>query len=138
MKICETIRLNLGLSGFRPNQTHLLNMNHLISIFASITHVAFFFCEAENVIEYVNSAYFTTTTLGIFISHTNSICKSTTLFILIENLEKIVNRSNLALCKNSSDLSIIIHFPNFYSCRNKISNIEGNLHQSPSIGGKIQ
>lgn len=100
MKLFQTTTINLALSGFHPDHTHLLNMNHLISIFAVISHLAFFFCEADNIIEYVNSAYFTTTTLGIFISFTNSIYKAKTIFILISNTEKLVNKSECRFGKN--------------------------------------
>lgn len=93
MKVFETTRMIFVLSGFRPNETHLFNMNHLISMFAVISHVAFFFYEVDNVRGYVNSAYLITTTFGIFISFTHSIYKATTIFILISNVEKLVNKS---------------------------------------------
>lgn len=92
MKLLETTLTNLAVSGFRRNQTHLFNMNHLISMFAFISHLAFFFYEAENLVEYVNSAYFTTTTLGIFISFTHSIYKAPAIFTLVDNAQKLVDK----------------------------------------------
>lgn len=99
MKLFVTTTKILALSGFHPNKTHMLNANHLISLFAVISHLVFFFCEADNIIEYVNSAYFTTTTLGIFLSFTHSIYKAPNIFILIGNTEDLVNKSEF-FCSN--------------------------------------
>lgn len=92
MQLLETTITNLATSGFRRNQTHLFNMNHLISMFAVISHLAFYFCEADNVVDYVNSAYFTTTALGISISFTNSITKATAIFALVDSSQKFVDK----------------------------------------------
>lgn len=138
MQLLETTLNNLVVSGFRRNQTHLFNMNHLITMIAVILHLAFFYFGADNVDEYVTSAYFTTTALGILISCTNSICKAPAIFTLIDNTQNFVDKRK-CIFSDMEDFSILYFATNFFHLsRNPIFKTERNLHKNPSNCGKIQ
>lgn len=88
MKLFEIIRKNLATCLYFSNQNYIFNVKRLLATIAAflvvVSFFLFLFYEADNVTEYVSSAYFTTALLGIFLSLVDTTFKTEAIFILID------------------------------------------------------
>lgn len=83
---------------YHPNQAHIFDMKRSMVAFAAFLVVASFFAflifEADNMAEYVNSAYFTTTLFGVFCSFIHTSTETATIFLLLDSdMGKIIDES---------------------------------------------
>lgn len=139
MKFFKTIKMNLAKCLYYPNHTQLFDMKRLLITGAAflivVSFFLFLFYEAVSMIEYVSSAYFTTTILGIFLSFIDTTFKTKIIFTIIDdNIGGIVKKSEWRYFfsrKNTFEKLYIIF-------RIRISICTNNLHQNPSNCRKIQ
>lgn len=102
MEFFKTIKMNLSKCLYFPNQVHMFNMKRLLitipSFLVVVSIFSFFFYEADNVIEYVRTAYMSVTTLGIFVSFLSTMYKTNKIFILIDiDIEQTIRKSEYAI-----------------------------------------
>ena len=102
MKLFETIRMNLAKCLYFPNQVRLFDTKRLLATFIAflsvISHFLFLFFGAEKMTQYVISAFWTTTILGIFCSFVHTTIKTATIFVLIDcDIGELVKQSEFKL-----------------------------------------
>lgn len=90
--------MNLAKCLYYPNQTNLFNGKRLLAIFVAfsivVSYTLFLFYEADRIVEYVSSAYLSSTTLGIFLSLIDTTLHTEAIFKLIDNdIKEITKRS---------------------------------------------
>lgn len=84
----KAVRKNLRMCSYYPNQTRVFDTKRLMISFMRflvvVSFFKFFIDDADNMADYVYSAYFTATTFGIFCSFLHTSSKTSTIFILID------------------------------------------------------
>lgn len=89
MAFYKTIKVYLAQCSYYPNQTNSFNGKRLLAILAAFlivaSHFLFLFYEADNVVEYVSSAYLSSTTLGFLLSLIDTTLHTEAIFKLIDN-----------------------------------------------------
>lgn len=98
MDYFKTIKMNLAMCLYYPNQDHIFNVKRLRVIFAAflvvLSYFAFLFYDAHSKTEYVTSGFMTVSALGIFISFIDTTFKTKTIFKLIDtDIGEIIEKS---------------------------------------------
>lgn len=96
MTVFETIRKNLAMCLYYPNETHLFDKRRMVVIFVGFlvdaSLLAFIVFEANSMEEYAFSAYFVTAFFGIFGSFIHTSTRTPTIFVIIDkDVEEEVN-----------------------------------------------
>lgn len=85
----ETIKRNLAMCLYYPDETNIFGIKRVVATFAAFLAVASFFAyplyEADSMEEYVFSAYFITTLFGVFCSFIHTSFKTEAIFKLADN-----------------------------------------------------
>lgn len=136
MKYFTTIRKNLATCSYYPNQTCFFDTKRLAIIFVALLTFASFFKVlidgADNITDYIYSAYFTTTMICAFCSFIYTSIKTPTIFALIhDDTGEIMKKSRSSIF----NIFLIWLFKNaiIIFARNDMSGIEKKIHQNPSI-----
>lgn len=102
MNLFETIKKNLAMCLYHPNQTRLNDIKRLLAAFmlflAIVSFLAFLVYEAENMEEYVFSAYFMNVVMTIFCSFIHTSTETATMFVLIDrDIIEVIKKSKFEL-----------------------------------------
>lgn len=97
MEFGKTSKMNLTKCFYYPNQTHVFNSKRLLvallGILAIGSNVLYVFRVAHDAMEYVISAFFIVTAIGIFVSFIDTSMKTAKIYSLIDFGVKIVRKS---------------------------------------------
>lgn len=143
MKILQTTQMHLALYGYEANSSPFSKRRKLIyiEIFVSQTaYMAHLLLVANTPKEYMNSIFMVGIAFLCTVSRINTMFKTKTIFIFIDEVEEILNSSKLQLlfvnsffvyfdhsmCKSS----ILQQTKNCTSSRNKISCIERYIREN--------
>lgn len=97
MELFKTIKLNLALCFYYPNQTHIFSVERLLAVCVGFlplgSIVLFAFFEANNVTDYVVPGFMFVTSFAILISFIDTTRQTPEIFSFIDKIEKIINKS---------------------------------------------
>lgn len=100
MQIWQTIRKNLEILKFDPNQTgsstELIRQHQSCffkSILSLISLIVYLLYVAKTIKEYMDSIFLTTAAITIFVSFTSTVFKTPELYAFLNNAEEAGNKS---------------------------------------------
>lgn len=135
MEFGKTAKMNLAMCFYDRNQTEIFHWKRLVfilicapGIWSTILFVIF---EADNVAEYVTSAFINSAVIGVFSSFIDTSCNSAKIFTFFDLAEKIIERSKHFKILNSFRwLFNVLKLSLIYKLnRIEMLTIESNVHQ---------